>query len=65
MIHVMARAVWFLQDGKADGGRLLFAPFVSLPEPDRWTLPLLYLVFFLVVATLYWPCRWFDGAESY
>ena len=46
-------------------GRLLFAPFVSLPEPDRWTLPLLYLVFFLVVATLYWPCRWFDGVKSY
>jgi len=65
MIHVTARAVWFLQDGKADGGRLLFAPFVSLPEPDRWTLPLLYLVFFLVVATLYWPCRWFDGVKSY
>ena len=37
-------------------------PMMPPPVPNgyRWSLPLLYLVFAVVVAILYVACRWFD-----
>ena len=39
---------------------------INSPPPDgyAWGLPLLYLVFALVAAALYFPCRWFAGIKA-
>ena len=46
----------------------LFAnhPMMNPPPPPgyTWSLPLLYLVFALVIAVLYVPCRWFVGVKA-
>jgi uncharacterized membrane protein len=57
LIHATALIVWFLRDGVVNAQRFSTAPYVSLPEPERWGLPLLYLVFVVVVVALYFPCR--------
>jgi hypothetical protein len=31
---------------------------------NRWSLPLLYLVFALVVAALYFPARWYARVKK-
>jgi hypothetical protein len=31
---------------------------------QRWSLALLYLVFFVSIAALYFPCRWFAGVKQ-
>ena len=40
------------------------APYVSIPPEQRWGLPLLYLVFVVVVALLYCPCRWYTQVKD-
>jgi len=35
-----------------------------VPPDHRWSLPLLYLVFVIVIAVLYVPCRWFAGVKA-
>jgi hypothetical protein len=35
-----------------------------VPDGYTWSLPLLYLVFALVIAVLYFPCRWFAELKS-
>ena len=35
-----------------------------MPPEQRWGLPLLYLVFVVVVALLYVPCRWFARVKA-
>ena len=39
---------------------------MSPPPPAgyTWSLPLLYLVWAIVVAVLYVPCRWFARVKS-
>jgi len=64
LIHATALLAWFLRDGSVHPERFATAPFVSIPEAQRWGLPLLYLVFFIVVAGLYVPCRWFGHVKS-
>ena len=64
LIHAMALLVWFIRDGSANGSRFATAPFVSIPAGERWSLPLLYLVFVAVVAILYVPCRWFARVKA-
>jgi uncharacterized membrane protein len=64
VIHITALLLWLIRDGKVDAERFASAPSVWIPEADRWSLPLLYLAFFISVAALYWPCRWFAGAKS-
>ena len=39
------------------------APYTSVPGAERWSLPLLYLVFAVVVAVLYIPCRWYANLK--
>jgi uncharacterized membrane protein len=64
LIHATALLVWFTRDGRADDSRFATAPFVSIPPAERWGLPLLYLVFAIVVAVLYFACRWFAGVKA-
>ena len=64
LIHAMALLVWFIRDGSANGSRFATAPFVSIPAGERWSLPLLYLVFVAVVAILYVPCGWFARVKA-
>jgi hypothetical protein len=48
LIHVTALVVWY----------------VFIPEPQQWSLALLYLVFAVDVALLYVACRWYAGPEG-
>jgi hypothetical protein len=36
----------------------------DLPDGYMWSLGLLYLVFAIAVAILYFPCRWFAGLKA-
>lgn len=62
LIHATALVVWLLRDGHAPS--FATAPYVFIPEDARWGLPLLYLVFVIVVALLYMPCRWFAAVKA-
>ena len=59
LIHAVSLVAWQLRDGKVGASRFDFAPYVSIPPADRWSLGLLYLVFAICVAFLYAPCRWY------
>jgi uncharacterized membrane protein len=63
VIHLIALGVWWLRDGAMNNARFATAPYVSMPEPARWSLPLLYLVFVVSVAALYFPCRWYERVK--
>ena len=64
LIHVAALVVWQRRDGGAGAGWFTTAPYVSLPAESQWSLGLLYVVFVVVVAVLYFPCRWFAGVKA-
>jgi uncharacterized membrane protein len=64
LIHATALVVWYLRDGAAGAERFATAPFVSIPAPQQWSLPLLYLVFAIDVALLYVACRWYAGVKA-
>ena len=64
VIHATALLVWLARDGSVHADWFKTAPFVSVPPKQRWGLPLLYLVFFFVIAVLYIPCRWFVGIKA-
>jgi hypothetical protein len=64
LIHAAALVVWFLRDGHLEPGRFATAPYVSVAEDQRWSLPLLYLVFLGVIAVLYPLCLWFARVKS-
>jgi uncharacterized membrane protein len=63
-IHVAALLVTLLREGQLHSEWYASAPFASVPPDHRWTLGLLYVVFVLVVAALYVPCRWFDRLKA-
>jgi uncharacterized membrane protein len=63
-IHIAALAVTFLREGKVHPEWYASAPFASVPPDHRWGLPLLYLVYVIVIAALYVPCRWFADVKS-
>jgi uncharacterized membrane protein len=63
-IHAVSLLVWYLRDGVTHADWFASAPYVWVPEAQRWGLPLLYLVFATVVAVLYVPCRWFSGVKA-
>jgi uncharacterized membrane protein len=64
LIHATALVVWFLRDGSAGSARFNAAPYVSIAPAERWSLALLYLVFAIVVAILYVPCRWYAQRKA-
>ncbi len=64
LIHVLALIVWKIRDGQVNAGWFASAPYVDVPPEQRWSLALLYLVFVLSIAALYFPCRWFAGVKK-
>jgi uncharacterized membrane protein len=64
LIHISALVVNLLRTGHTSAAAYSSAPYVSLPESERWSLPLLYLVWLIDVAILYVPCRWFAALKS-
>jgi uncharacterized membrane protein len=60
LIHAVVLLVNFLRVGDTLQSHYHTAPFCGLPEGLRWHLPLLYLVFSIVEAALYFACRWYE-----
>jgi uncharacterized membrane protein len=64
VIHMAALVVMYLREGTIHPEWYATAPFTSVPADHRWGLPLLYLVFVVVIAVLYMPCRWYSNAKA-
>jgi uncharacterized membrane protein len=63
-IHLAALLVTLLREGTVHPEWYATAPYSYVPPEHRWGLPLLYLVWALLVAALYFPCRWYDHVKS-
>ncbi len=61
LIHLAAIVVSLIRSGSVSPWLFLNHPVMipQAPEGYVWSLALLYLVFAIVVAVLYFPCRWF------
>jgi uncharacterized membrane protein len=59
LIHISALIVMMIREGKIFSEWYANAPYVWMPEEHRWSLGLLYLVFFIDVFLLYFFCRWY------
>lgn len=64
IIHTSALLVNYFKEGQMHGEWYLTAPFTFLPEEFRWSLPLLYLVFFIDVFLLYFICKWYAKIKA-
>ncbi|MFI5309767.1 MAG: DUF1624 domain-containing protein [Gemmatimonadales bacterium] len=66
LIHFAAVVVSLIREGSVNpwlfGNHPMQPP--PLPEGYRWSLSLLYLVFFICVAVLYFPCRWYAKEKA-
>jgi uncharacterized membrane protein len=59
LIHLTALMVNFVRTGATHQDWYATAPYVFIPPQQRWSLPLLYLVWAAVVTLLYFVCRWY------
>ncbi|HEX7286847.1 MAG TPA: heparan-alpha-glucosaminide N-acetyltransferase domain-containing protein [Candidatus Angelobacter sp.] len=66
LIHLAAMVVSLARSGSVSPWLFLNHPVMIPPAPQGyvWSLGLLYLVWALVAATLYFPCRWFAGLKQ-
>ena len=64
LIHALALVVNLLRQGVTHQERYVTAPYVSMPPNERWSLALLYLVWFVAVAILYPLCRWYARRKA-
>lgn len=66
LIHLAAILVSLLRSGSVSPWLFLNHPVMIPPAPEGyvWSLGLLYLVWLIVVAALYFPCRWFAGVKQ-
>lgn len=66
LIHVVALVISLVRSPDATGWLFGHHPMNPGPAPDgyMWSLPLLYLVTVVVVALLYYPCRWFADLKA-
>lgn len=64
VIHAAALVVALAHDGAVHPEWYVTAPYTSVPPANRWSLPLLYLVFAIVITILYFPCRWFARVKA-
>ena len=65
-IHFAAVIVSLVREGRIDPWLFANHPMMVPPPPEGyvWSLPLLYAVFFVVVAVLYVPCRWYARRKA-
>jgi uncharacterized membrane protein len=66
LIHAAACIVSLIREGQVNPWLFTNHPMMN-PEPPAgytWSLPLLYLVFAVVIAALYVPCRWYAGVRT-
>jgi uncharacterized membrane protein len=66
LIHLAAVIVSLLRTGSVAPWLFMNHPVMNPPSPAGyvWSLGLLYLVWVIVVAVLYLPCRWFAGVKQ-
>lgn len=65
LIHAAACLVSLLRDGHLDHWLLQNHPMgQSFAPPHIWSLGLLYLVYFVCVIALYFPCRWYASVRE-
>jgi uncharacterized membrane protein len=66
LIHLAAILVSLARSGSVSPWLFLNHPVMIPPAPQGyvWSLGLLYLVWAIVVAGLYFPCRWFAGLKQ-
>ncbi len=65
LIHFAACVVSVIRDGHLDHWLLENHPMAqSFPPPHIWSLGLLYLVYFICVTALYFPCHWYAGLRA-
>jgi uncharacterized membrane protein len=66
LIHVLALVVSKVRLGFVSPWLFANHPMGN-PEPPEgytWSLPLLYLIWGITIALLYYPCRWFAGVKA-
>jgi uncharacterized membrane protein len=59
LIHISALIVMMIREGHLTMEWYDTAPYTWMPEEHRWSLGLLYIVFFIDVIILYFSCRWY------
>jgi len=59
LIHISALIVNFIRVGDPHQDWYGYAPFTSISEESRWSLPLLYFVFAIDLIILYAACHWY------
>lgn len=64
LIHLLCVVVFFAQGYGLDQIRDPRSPFLFVPVDFGFGLPVVYLVWVIVVVTLYLPCRWFGRYKS-
>jgi len=66
LIHALALIVSKIRLGFVSPLALHLSPHEQPRTPDGyiWSLPLLYLVWVIAVAILYFPCRWFADVKA-
>jgi uncharacterized membrane protein len=65
-IHLAAVIVSLVREGNVEPWLFANHPMMNPPPPDgyMWRLSLLYAVFIVVVAVLYFPCRWYARRKA-
>jgi hypothetical protein len=65
LIHALALVVSRIRLGEVSPWLFANHPMGNPPPPDgyTWSLGLLYLVFAVTIAFLYFPCRWFSDLK--
>lgn len=66
LIHLFALVVSRIRLGAVSPWLFENHPMGNPPAPEgyTWSLPLLYLVWAMVIVTLYVPCRWYSGLKA-
>ncbi|MCI0690695.1 heparan-alpha-glucosaminide N-acetyltransferase domain-containing protein [candidate division KSB1 bacterium] len=66
LIHVLALVVSKIRLGEVSPWLFANHPMGNPPAPDgyTWSLALLYVVFAVAIAMLYFPCRWFADLKA-
>jgi uncharacterized membrane protein len=65
-IHLAAVIVSLAREGRVNPWLFTNLPTMSPPPPEgyTWRLSLLYAVFIVVIAVLYFPCRWYARRKA-